>query len=190
MVTRLQEFEMPFGAAVLDDGTTVLSETPFHRLRCINEAGGEAGTFGSKGSNPGCFEGPRGMCVVDPFGLVAVADTGNARVQVIRASTGKAVRTVSRGRLKRPWDVACSPDGEKLFVADMGLNCVVVFDGSGDVLKTFDAALFDKPCRIEFHSHTRLVHIADRGGARVHALSLDLEYKGAHDVASTAARPI
>lgn len=171
LIARLPDFQFPFGTVPLEDGTTVLSETRFHRLRVLLCDGTDIGPIGERGNGPGRFEEPRGLCALDRA-HVAVADTGNARVQIIRVEDGRPIRTVSAGKLQRPWDVAVTPDG-RLFICDMGKNTVLVFSTKGILQHTFRADLFDAPCRIEFHPHTGHIHVADKSNSRVHLLSVD-----------------
>mmetsp|Transcript_12305 Transcript_12305/g.39366 ORF Transcript_12305/g.39366 Transcript_12305/m.39366 type:complete len:189 (+) Transcript_12305:94-660(+) len=166
--------QFPFGTAIQEDGTTFVTETKYHRIRVFGADGETRAVFGSRGTGAGCFESPRGLCIVGRD-MVAVADSGNARVQLLRAETGQPVRYVSGGQLYRPWDVAWVPEIERVFVADLAKNCVKVFTLKGEVVGTVELdnvgePLFDKPCRVEYHPLTGNIHIADRQSARVHAI--------------------
>ncbi len=87
-------------------------------------------TFGRAGSNPGQFNGPRGIAV-GPDGSVYVADSLNHRVQKFDAA-GRFVAQVGGqgtgpGQFQEPWGVAVGPDGS-VYVADTWNHRVQKFD--------------------------------------------------------------
>jgi len=92
--------------------------------------------FGSPGSGEKQFLGPTG-CAIDPDGDVAVADTGNNRVAILkhdgmRLSWVRAVgkRGSRAGEFLAPMGVAYDSQG-RLYIADTGNNRIQVMDPQG-----------------------------------------------------------
>ena len=67
--------------SVSPEGLVYICDSGNHRVTVHDEEGMFLFTFGSKGSGPGCFDGPCDVNVVSD-GLVYVADVGNSRVCV------------------------------------------------------------------------------------------------------------
>ncbi|NUM46392.1 MAG: SMP-30/gluconolactonase/LRE family protein, partial [Anaerolineales bacterium] len=83
--------------------------------------------FGSPGTAPGQFNHPRNLTVA-PDGTIFVADADNHRIQHLNPD-GSVIATwgtyadvlqgsAPPGTMNQPWDVALSPDGKFLYVAD------------------------------------------------------------------------
>ncbi|MBA2373080.1 MAG: hypothetical protein H0V74_02605, partial [Chloroflexi bacterium] len=88
---------------------------------------------GGRGSEPGRFDGPRGVAT-DRTGTLYVADTGNDRIQHF-SSSGNLLGTLGEagtgpGQLDRPTGLAVTADGQ-LWVADAGNRRVQAFDPAG-----------------------------------------------------------
>lgn len=131
----------PRAAAATSDASLVLfTEEAGHRIRRID--GGLLYTYAGNASQPGFVDGPlaaarfrapRGISLYTPDGSVAVADTGNHAIRLLRngsvvtiAGDGTPGATGDGGlarfaRLSSPSDVAFSPSGF-LFIADSN-NC-------------------------------------------------------------------
>jgi len=177
--------QYPFGTAVSElSGDTVMTETQMHRIKVFGVDRRLVRIFGSKGSGLGMYEYPRGICMCGST-RVAIADSGNARVQVVNIDNGKTEKIISGGVLKNPWDVAFG--NNKFYVADRGTNSIVIFDIHGDTLTTIrdgpdGEEIFDGLCRIEFHSHTKRIHISDLHNSRMHEISLDDKYSKSRSV--------
>lgn len=129
----------PYGVTVDDDGTVYVSESGAARIRSIGLDGrlatlagtGEEGFSGDGGpAAEARLSVPRGLAL-GPDGLY-VADSGNDRVRLVRRGTATISTVVGSGvrgfggdggsaldaALDLPQDVAVTPDGERLFVAD------------------------------------------------------------------------
>ncbi len=142
--------------------------------------------FGSPGSAPGQFQGPRGI-KVGPDGFLYVADSGNHRIQKFTAD-GQFV--VARGRhssveaeigkpqgFNEPWDVAVAPDGA-IYVADTWNHRIQKLDAEGNFITAWglfgqygpgDAvgrSAFYGPRGIAVGTDGR-VYVADTGNKRV-----------------------
>lgn len=130
-------------------------------------------TVGGEGLAPRRFRAPRGLAVL-PSGALAVADTGNHRVQVFAGTTATLVQLFGAadalGRPKpgarplefnQPWDVAADRRG-RLYIADRGnarVQCVAA-DGRwrGDLGTGFLRA----PVRLAAGCH-RTLAVVDAG---------------------------
>jgi DNA-binding beta-propeller fold protein YncE len=66
-------------------GRIFLSDFGAHRISVFSRAGDFLGRFGALGSGPGALDGPRDVAV-GRTGLIAVADSGNASVQLYRTA--------------------------------------------------------------------------------------------------------
>jgi sugar lactone lactonase YvrE len=114
----------PYGVAVDGAGNVYVSDTWNHRVEKFSATGTFLTQWGSKdqqiGAGAGEFYGPRGIAVL-PDGSVAVADTGNKRIEVFSAA-GTYLRSIGtsgsgNGQLNEPSGVAADGAGN-LYVAD------------------------------------------------------------------------
>jgi DNA-binding beta-propeller fold protein YncE len=125
----------PFDLTFMPDGSLVFSDTFNHCLRRIDMATGVISTIcgvGEKG-----FAGDNGPAtralLNEPYGVVAdrsgrvfFADRLNGSVRVV--DTTGVVRTLVRDGLVEPNGLALSPDGTRLFIADVAGQHVWVAD--------------------------------------------------------------
>jgi DNA-binding beta-propeller fold protein YncE len=87
-------------------------------------------TIGSAGNGAGQFNEPRGVAF-DGAGNIIVADCFNHRVQVLRYSDGRHVRTLcgsqgsGNGQFNGPWGVAVDGQG-RIIVSDCYNNRIKV----------------------------------------------------------------
>ncbi len=90
--------------------------------------------MGSEGDQPGQFNRPRGLALTPDEAFLLVADWGNRRVAVLRATDGTWVRQLAGppGTLLNPWGVAVVPSTGEVLVSDWGLNQVVRFRSIDD----------------------------------------------------------
>jgi len=108
---------LPRGAAALDGGRFVVADAAMHSLRVFSAEGTELQRTGGFGAAIGQFAYPAGVAVgVD--GRVYIADTGNARVQVVRIpGAGAPERRAPASPL--PWTAAA------LVLAAAAIGCAV-----------------------------------------------------------------
>ena len=131
--------DRPTGVAVDVDGIIYFSELGAHRIRWI-DAGGALQTLAGSGTPGfGGDGGPAGTAQLDaPGGLgiaggvLYVADTGNSRVRAVDLDLGTISTIAGNGfsafggdggpatdaSLSFPQDVAPTPDGRRIFIAD------------------------------------------------------------------------
>ena len=98
-------------------------------------------TVGSEGDQPGQFNQPRGLTLTPDEAFLLVADRGNRRVAVLRASEGTWVRQLKGppGTLLNPCGVAIVPSTGEVLVSDWNRHQVVRFRSIDDdtVVGTF-----------------------------------------------------
>lgn len=155
--------DRPTGVAVDSDGVIYFSELGAHRIRFIDAMGalrtlvgsGVPGFSGDGGpSTEAEIDTPGGLGIA--AGVLYVADSGNDRIRAIRLDDG-TIETVAgtglRGfggdggpaleaALNFPQDVAATPDGRRIFIADtrnhrvrhvpFATGLIETFAGTGD----------------------------------------------------------
>ena len=114
--------------------------------------------FGSAGNGQGLFNAPRGL-TIGPDGSLYVADSRNNRIQHI-SSTGTFLQLfgttspgcpysttppniVPIGTFCEPWDVAVSPDGQWIYVADTWNHRIQKFTIGGKPVMTWGKPNYD-----------------------------------------------
>ena len=177
------------------------------QIRVVGAATGNAFTVGGAGRTgpsgvAGCFHGPLGLDFSPDGSLLDVADAQNGRIRLIEDALG-ATRAQSRtlaggstagtadgvgtaARFRQPADVAFSPDGQWLVVADAGshrVRMVAVASGattslagtlseSGLADGTAGRVRFNYPCGVAFSPDGRTVAVADAGNHAVRLISV------------------
>jgi len=123
---------------VLDAATSVVTHIGTRCERTWENVGGV-------GSAARQFKAPRGLAVL-PSGALAVADTGNNRIQVF-AQTTTALLLLLAGEFDRPWDVASDPRG-RMYVADRGNARIVRISPDGRVSIVVGNGFLQAPVRV------------------------------------------
>jgi DNA-binding beta-propeller fold protein YncE len=117
-------FNYPRGIAVgRSTGNVYVADTFNNRIQYFTPTGSFLGRWGGKGTAPGQFDRPEGIDVA-PDGTVFVADTDNLRVQYFTA-TGSFLGEL--GDIYGPNDVALSPTGTRLYVAEGAQHDVLFY---------------------------------------------------------------
>jgi DNA-binding beta-propeller fold protein YncE len=146
------ELSGPSGVCA-NDAVIVVSEEDALRISVFNRSDGALlRRFGCEGSGDGQLSWPLGLCFVSGDRHVAVADGTNSRVSVFSVD-GEFVRYLGVGTLSCPTGVACSAFDE-LVVANKGSGRVVLFSGSGEVLKTMGHDWFGAFTGVTIHVAT------------------------------------
>ena len=78
---KQNEFTLPFGIAISDDGRVYVSDVGQNRIKIYNLKGQFQGQWGSWGAEPGEFYKPKGLDI-DREGRIIVTDFGNHRGQL------------------------------------------------------------------------------------------------------------
>jgi DNA-binding beta-propeller fold protein YncE len=108
-------------------------------------------SFGGFGQQNGQFDTPRGIAVA-PDGSVYVADSRNHRIQHF-SSTGTFINSwgsfadgslapAPLGTFNEPWDLAVSPDGKWIYVADTWNHRIQKFTSTGTAITMWGAPLY------------------------------------------------
>jgi DNA-binding beta-propeller fold protein YncE len=153
----------PRGVAVDENGRVYFAEGRAHRIRTILPDGtlstvagtGQAGSSGDGGpALEAEIDYPAGLDIAS--GRLFIADAGNHRIRAVDLTTGRIETVAGTGTagfngdggnplaasLSDPRDVAASPDGRSLYIADrgnqrirlvsLGSSLINTFAGSGD----------------------------------------------------------
>lgn len=148
-------FDTPSGIVADPEGRVYLTDSGNHRLRVIEEVGGETRVRTLAGAGAGFADGeahearflrPRGLAI-GPEGAIYIADSGNNRIRRVFEGKVETIAgglrgwrdgTASEARFDTPVDVAADDEG-KMAIADSG-NGAVRWLADGRV-RTIDAAL-------------------------------------------------
>ena len=175
-----------------------VSDTGNNRITLFSAGDGTpAGEFGQRGTAPGQLIGPRTVAFAPQApptttaqrGMLAVADTGNDRVQVFYSGgtfAGKfGASGAADGQFNAPQAAAYSPNGRMLAVADTGNDRVQIFDAAGAHVRTIGSpgaadGQFNAPQAVSYSLSGGLLAVADTGNDRVqvfHAGNGSLAFK-------------
>jgi phage tail-like protein len=119
--------------------------------------------LGGDGSEPRQLHDPHGIAI-SYGGDLYVADTGNARVQVLSLKGLALRRIIAVDETWRPWDVAIGPD-ERLYVSDREGGTIRVFcDGETENVWPHEGTL-DHPTDLALDRDGKLYVVEDGHGA-------------------------
>jgi tripartite motif-containing protein 2/3/tripartite motif-containing protein 71 len=126
-IKTISGVKYPYGMAINQREEIIVAERYGHCISVFSPTGEKFGTFGSLGSGPGQFSGPRGVAV-DDDGNILVADTGNHRIQKFTSDNKHITSIGSHGskelQFNTPTSVAISPITKKIAISDWN-NCRV-----------------------------------------------------------------
>lgn len=165
---RVQKLKRPSGVAFDDRGRLLVSDSRQGALMMIDADLGVVLVYGT-GTMPALRE-PMGIAVAAD-GTIFVADSG-LRGAVAFDPGGEIVGVYGDEQMQEPTDVALSPDGTRLYVADAGANNVAIFDVKSEQrVDTFGQrgagiAEFQFPTAVEFDSGGRM-YVVDQVNTRV-----------------------
>ena len=172
-------------------GTVFVADTGNHRVQVFHPNGTLAFKFGSEGDADGQFKSPAGIDVKyyphdlpSNYRMIAVADTGNHRIQVFHPNGTFAFKFGSEGdadgQFKSPDDVLFLGVLRDIAVADTGNNRIQLFYQNGTFLEKFesfalgpaglDPGPFDRPQSIAFRQEglgPLFIDVADTGNNRI-----------------------
>ena len=173
-------FSSPSGIAVHNDATVFVADTGNHRVQVFDRNGTLLFKFGAEGSGEGNFSSPEDVAVrrnsisVDAS-VIAVADTGNHRIQVFHGNGtfdfAFGAEGSGEGNFSSPKGVDIDVDIGRIFVADTGNHRIQVFHGNGTFITKFGAegsgeGNFSSPEGVASWSPTSLF-VADTGNHRI-----------------------
>jgi len=150
-----------------------VADSQANRIHVFSLHGQLLDSFGERGSAPGEFSGPTFLALHG--GELYVADTLNARVQVLDADTGMPLRVIGSrgvrlGQLMLPKGVALDSE-QNLYVVDSYFDSLLVFSPQGDLLlhlggTGYGTGNFFAPSAVFVDERNR-VYVADTFNGRV-----------------------
>lgn len=125
----------PIDFAVGDDGNLYVIDGANHRLVCLDKVGKQRWSIGGLGNFPGQFVEPTAVALIPGQNTILVTDSQNHRVQAFDLDGkflyewGKhaVVPREGEGKIHYPNDIAVSPDGSFVVVAEMFERRVQIF---------------------------------------------------------------
>ena len=173
-------FSSPKGIAVHNRNTVVVADTGNHRVQVFDQNGTLLFKFGSEGSGEGNFSSPEDVAVrrnsnTMDEGVIAVADTGNHRIQVFHGNGtfdfAFGSEGSGEGNFSSPKGVDIDVDLGRIFVADTGNHRIQVFWPNGTFITKFGSegsgeGNFSSPEGVASNSPTTLF-VADTGNHRI-----------------------
>ena len=110
--------------------------------------------FGSTGKAQGEFNGPCDIAVSEKTGTIAVADTGNNRIQMF-SSAGNFLREI---KLKtKPYSLAFTESGDVIACMPYGENQLCLFTEGGQFIKHINDKHLKTPRNISIGSDSRII---------------------------------
>jgi DNA-binding beta-propeller fold protein YncE len=136
--TDARVFHETRGIAFEADGTVNVMDTNHHRFVRMTPAGHIINICGSRGSNVGQYNWPRGQAVDLATGNVWVANTKQYNIQVINPTTCGGAGPNSKfgtfgtgaGQFNWPYDIAIRQSDRIAFIADTNNNRIVASSSS------------------------------------------------------------
>lgn len=149
------EFNKPIAIAVLGDGVTLaVSDLENHRIKIVHSDGtflrhiGEAPRTGFGGVKQRAgrseleFSVPLGLCVLGDGRTLAVCDSENHRIKVVRSDDGSFVRHIGSGvpgsragDFHGPCGIATLGDGSSMAVTDFENNRIKLIRSDGSFIR-------------------------------------------------------
>lgn len=162
-------FISPKGVDVDSSGNIYVADTWFNRIQKYNVVTSEWDALGENGIEDGQFTDPQDIAISDD-GIVAVADTGNFRVQLFDENLNfiSVIDNASLGLIPfdfRPRSVDFDSEGNLYIVDDASVRIVVV-DNEGQFLRSFglegsDNGEFIFPTGIHIDENDK-IYVTDR----------------------------
>ncbi|HBD96024.1 MAG: hypothetical protein A2015_16625 [Spirochaetes bacterium GWF1_31_7] len=161
IITANPPLGKPFGVAVATDGDILVSDFQNDRIVKINRYNIVTQTIGFKGIGEGGLLGPQYL-TTDEYGNIFVVDSGNVRINKY-SKDGIALFSIGRsgtGKLEAPAGMYYS-DGE-LMVADKKRDEIVVYDESGNYLRSFGNGYLKTPYDITRDKIGRYIIVCEK----------------------------
>lgn len=158
-----------------EQGVAYLLEPEFYRLSRLDSGGGVVWQLGDSSTGQGIFNVPVNL-ESDAAGRLYVVDQGNAEIDVI-SDQGQPLGVIGRGQLRSLRDIAIDNSRRLLFASEGVAHQIAVFALDGQLLRRFGSkgtglSQLNSPDGIDV-APDGLLHIADRGNARVQVFTND-----------------
>ena len=133
-------FQGLFGIAVNKKGEIVVTDRTGHCIYVFDKGGNCVTKMGSRETNPGEFQFPRGVSYLND-NEVLIADSCNHRIQQVDIQTGTVVKIfgecgAGKGGFMKPFDVRLD-DEDRIVVTEWGNNRIQVMSKNGESILTF-----------------------------------------------------
>ena len=179
---KLRDIKMPTdksGIAIDEDDNIYVTDRGRHCLVKLNKAGEVLKTVGTRGSDHGEFNDPRGVAVIGD--RVFVCDSDNHRLQVFTKERLEFVKTIgSRGKgdeqFNTPIDITLDELGN-MYVCDLGNNRVKLLNKQGKFQLSFNKKANGQLSRpIGVCVVDQFVYVVEFGGDCVSVFSRDGQF--------------
>jgi tripartite motif-containing protein 71 len=185
------QFRGPSDMAIAADGRVFIGDFHNDRIQVFDKHLVHLSDIGGTGDALGKFFGPMSFQFSKDGAWLYVADTNNQRIQILDATTGRAVREFGRltrpgewgnGTFQWPFDLAVSPIDGSIYVTDPSLQLVQKFTPEGKFISQWGGwgtrpGEFYKPKGIDVDSHGR-VFVIDFGNHRGQIFDADGKFLG------------
>jgi|GEM_PF-3323423 len=132
-----EELHRPMGVAAAGMHLVVV-DSDNHRVLLFERAGQRLASLGGLGQGEGEFSQPRGVAI-DRAGTVYVADTRNARLQVLEIRNDELVWVRAIPLSERPRDVEVLESGDLLV---LGESALLLVSGEGEVIARYTGSAY------------------------------------------------
>ncbi len=164
----------PTGVAYeVSSGRVFVVDTADHQIKVFNLKGDLLDVWGERGDGPGEFNFPTYIAVAK--GKLYVADTINARVQVISSDTGRHLASIGKlgiyvGNMVRPKGVSVDGEGN-IYVVESFHDHLLIYNSRGEFLMSIGGVgsapgQFHLPAGVWVDARNR-VFVADTLNSRV-----------------------
>jgi len=180
------QFNMAFGIAINGDGTRIVTaESNGARIQVFGLDGSTIThqvTYNGTGSAPGVFTSASGVAINREGTLIAISELHAHRVRLLGISGNTITHLSTYGsfgtgdqNLHYPMDVAFSPDGKYLAIADAYHHRIQIVAVDGTTLTYIlnygsggaGVGQFNVPYGVSFSPCGQFIGVADRGNGRV-----------------------
>ena len=168
----------PSGLALDQEENIYVSDESLHRVSVFDRDGEFLMCWGEQGTEPGQFEAPAGLLILDEN--LYVVDARNHRIQIFSTSgsflSEWGCEGSKDGEFSYPWGITSDTNGD-IYVADWGNDRIQKFTSKGDHIASYGksgsgAGQFNRPADIAVATDGKM-YVADWGNQRLQVLNKD-----------------
>jgi len=186
------QFIDPSSVSFSADGTRLaVADIGNSRIQVLGISGSTVthqASYGSLGAGNGQFEDLYGVSFNSNGSRLAVADTGNNRIQILGISGNTITHQVSygtfgsaNGQFSNPFRVVFSHNNTRLAVSDVNNNRIQLFGISGNTITHqvsygvtgSGSGQFTYPYSVSFNQDSTRISVADLGNSRIQVLGVN-----------------